>query len=338
MAQPVTVYRWDDPGAPQIVERRPSEIINILIKCLVEGYGTKPSLGWTMPFYDALSNAAAFRNSITDGGSGGYLKIWDALASNAVGGNLRLQSSQSMTDINTQFRPGRISTIATNQNTMTTWALIGTSTAVYFFTSRSSGLGSGMVASNNYNVSLFFGDIFSAVPNDASRFQLCANPAATSDVLTAAWFDALEYLTSANFPGTGAPMRMYDADGDSSFVHYKPAPLHTMNIQVSQDASLGQPPSAPSGLVLFPILVITESGYPTSLKDRNNIILQNSPTRPALRGCLPGLFQSMYGGWGNNNWPTIINNNGLDYWLLRNVGNGVCSLMIKLGEWDDPFN
>ena len=48
MASPVTIYRWDDVGAPQIVDGKPSEYMNMLKKCLVEGYGSKASLGWTV--------------------------------------------------------------------------------------------------------------------------------------------------------------------------------------------------------------------------------------------------------------------------------------------------
>ncbi|MEI8642731.1 hypothetical protein P4S56_00375 [Pseudoalteromonas sp. Hal056] len=38
MAQ-VNVYRWDDEGAPQIVEGRPSEFINVLKNVWLMGMG-----------------------------------------------------------------------------------------------------------------------------------------------------------------------------------------------------------------------------------------------------------------------------------------------------------
>ena len=70
MAQAVTVYRWDDPGAPQIVDGRPSEFINVFKKCLVEGYGDKQPLGWQVQLEEAI-NKISFINDVTAGGSGG---------------------------------------------------------------------------------------------------------------------------------------------------------------------------------------------------------------------------------------------------------------------------
>ena len=75
MPQAVTTYRWDDAGAPQLTGRTPAEIIDVIYKCAVTGYGEKSPLGWTRPFYDAANQAAAFRNNVAAGGSGGYVKI-----------------------------------------------------------------------------------------------------------------------------------------------------------------------------------------------------------------------------------------------------------------------
>lgn len=53
MAKP-TVYRWDDPGAPVYLATMTS--FKALIKAvMVDGYGSKPGAGWTIPFEDATS-------------------------------------------------------------------------------------------------------------------------------------------------------------------------------------------------------------------------------------------------------------------------------------------
>jgi hypothetical protein len=47
--KPVTVYRSTDTGAPQLTNAVGS-LKTVLKACLVEGYGSRPSLGWEMPF------------------------------------------------------------------------------------------------------------------------------------------------------------------------------------------------------------------------------------------------------------------------------------------------
>lgn len=49
---PVKVYKWDDIGAPAL-NKTANCMINIFKACLVDGYGSKTSAGWTAPFEDA---------------------------------------------------------------------------------------------------------------------------------------------------------------------------------------------------------------------------------------------------------------------------------------------
>ena len=46
---PVTVYRSTDAGAPLLTNSNGS-LIAVLKACLVDGYGSKASAGWTAPF------------------------------------------------------------------------------------------------------------------------------------------------------------------------------------------------------------------------------------------------------------------------------------------------
>lgn len=59
MALPVTVYRWDDPGAPQL-DLNNGSMLQLLKKCLIDGYGTKPGAGWTLNEISADNNNMIF--------------------------------------------------------------------------------------------------------------------------------------------------------------------------------------------------------------------------------------------------------------------------------------
>jgi len=62
----VKLYNWDDTGAPQLGSTNDGSLINILRACLVDGYGTRTSAGWSMPFSDLPNNKAAFKPVVDD--------------------------------------------------------------------------------------------------------------------------------------------------------------------------------------------------------------------------------------------------------------------------------
>jgi hypothetical protein len=68
---PVTVYRSTDASAPTL-SGTVGDLVNVLDKCLVAGYGAKAAAGWTKPFTGA--NAASFRQG---GGNSFYLDVND---------------------------------------------------------------------------------------------------------------------------------------------------------------------------------------------------------------------------------------------------------------------
>lgn len=84
MARTPTVYRWDDPGAPDLSalhssnnERDLMYFHTVLKACLVTGYGAKAAAGWTMPLEETtatgnrfvLTNAANSGSLLYEGGS-----------------------------------------------------------------------------------------------------------------------------------------------------------------------------------------------------------------------------------------------------------------------------
>lgn len=57
----VKLYSSTDANAPQLSIVNDGSLINILRGCLVDGYGTRTPVGWTMPFSDLVNNIVAFK-------------------------------------------------------------------------------------------------------------------------------------------------------------------------------------------------------------------------------------------------------------------------------------
>tara|TARA_B110000211_G_scaffold15953_1_gene16699 strand:+ start:30563 stop:31603 length:1041 start_codon:yes stop_codon:yes gene_type:complete len=67
MARTPTVFRWDDPGAPDLNAIMPTNndknklfIHTVLKACLVDGYGDKAAAGWSMPQEEITSGGCRF--------------------------------------------------------------------------------------------------------------------------------------------------------------------------------------------------------------------------------------------------------------------------------------
>lgn len=106
MARTPTVYRWDDPGAPDLSalhttndERDLMYFHTVLKACLVTGYGAKAAAGWTMPHEETatamdgnrfvLTNAAESGSLLYEGGAfsgGGAHRVDTLWACSAVPG------------------------------------------------------------------------------------------------------------------------------------------------------------------------------------------------------------------------------------------------------------
>lgn len=163
MTQQVTVYRWDDAGAPQIGSGNlwPG-ILNILKKCLVEGYGSKAAAGWTVEYEDAPGAKCVFRNDPVEG-SGGYVQFW-----RYTDQVIWFKSGLFMPGLDDFVNPGYVSSL----NLSTTfnagkWILIASKTAVYIFFCTATET---TYSANSSFGSVFFGDIISFIKNDPSTF------------------------------------------------------------------------------------------------------------------------------------------------------------------------
>lgn len=92
----VRVYRSSDASAPVLRGNTPSDLINLLDKCLVTGYGSQTAAGWTKPYTG--TNIAVFRQGA--GSNAMYLRVDDT--STATGDRAaRVVAYEAMTDVNT---------------------------------------------------------------------------------------------------------------------------------------------------------------------------------------------------------------------------------------------
>jgi hypothetical protein len=177
MGLPVTVYRWDDVGAPQLTTPKPSEIINILQKCLVDGYGSKSPLGWTKEYENLTTRQAAFRNSpIT--GSGGYFKIWSHDGSDSANALTRLTSAVSMSDIDTFFKKSYNTAIHAFNSAYNRWVILGTTRAFYLILSTNGPMGGNNALWDN---TAYIGDFDPFIPGDLNTFITIGNTNANGD-------------------------------------------------------------------------------------------------------------------------------------------------------------
>lgn len=318
MPLPVTVYRWDDAGAPSITGQKPTDIINILKKCLVEGYGTKQPLGWEIAFEDVAALKIVFRNSMNDGGSGGFVKFWSD--NDNIRTSLFLHSAASATSVDDLFNVGYTKLVACTHQT-SRWALIGTSRGFYLFLSDANP----MAYSPIYNASVFIGDIDAVLPMDAGMF-IVGFPS-HSDATSVSWAVSLDYLSVG---AHSFAAKVYDADGHASYGDYCGiAPFGKSNQLPCPDGLF-----SPTMFAKIPFIInYANYGRDITTSDRDGVSHVESQTRPILRGFVTGMVQSMGAGGKALTWPQIINDNGVDYWMLRAANAKFTDKFIRLDEW-----
>lgn len=342
MPQAVTVYRWDDPGAPQLTNRNITEFINILKKCLVEGYGTKDPLGWTLEYEDAPAFKAVFRNNVAAGGSGGYVQVNSSNGTNNSNIAFSLTPAKSMTAVDGFIQPGHRRNFGINTG-WTNWLLIGTPIGFYFIAANSSGLMSGFA---NVNENCFYvGDFESLIPSDAGRFIVVGafnrsgNDTSTSNNDWQSVFCPEVVGNGSTFPTNNLQssqlhLKVYDTDNADFFDYYNVAFPGLSNFQ-SQTPSGTRDITKP--LNLFSRGIIGLIGYSSSFMatslDRDGFRTDNSFTRPAIRGYLPGILCEVAFRYSNQSWPITELIDGKFHWLLRNSYGPHAKYWINMEVW-----
>lgn len=279
----VRFYSSSDVGAPALRGNTPGDLINLLDKCLVTGYGSKAGAGWTKPFTG--TNVAAFRQGA--GSNGMYLRVDDT--STAAGHRFaNVVGYETMTDVNTGA-PSPFPTAAqvgvntqlrwfTNWNASTVanprpWIVIADEMFVYVMWKNYPEAGD---ANLHHNCCYMFGDIIPFKPGDA-----------TATIITGSQSTQGESTTNDPFMGQAisSPMQsnnyMYIARSFTDVGGPVPVGIHGDHVKGSTIFGNGflSYPHAPDGaLYLNPIYV-----------HEPNISPYN------VRGKLPGMWQSLHG-------------------------------------------
>jgi hypothetical protein len=332
MGLPVTVYRSDDAGAPQFTEgMKPSELINVLKKCLVTGYGSKAAAGWSVAFEDAPNNQIVFRNS-TSLASGGFVKFWPRSAGDVIKGVVNFQAAPFLTSIN----PDWITTNAVGWRCQTgagnytkNWVVIATAASFYIFSYGDAPKNTVQLSTSHYT-SFFCGDLHSLVPNDAARFITMLYPSEFDASLTATpqWSEGLTYILD-----THKVCKMHQTDG-SDF----PKQMQLMlPFPLSRTTPVREVPPANHSQTLMPVLLRQTYYSPQSsgglYEDSQGVNGNMSMLHPAVRGALPGLFQSAFTGYTDQILPVTKDFNGSTHYLVPNSHLGGSNMWISLGDW-----
>jgi hypothetical protein len=309
MGLPVTVYRSTDVGAPQLINGKPSSWINILKKVLVDGYGDKAPLGWTLEFEDTSVFSVAFRNSLADSGSGCFAKFY---STTNVDGNyavLGMNCCQSMSDINTLIKPVGARGISTNSS-VPHWQIIGTSRGFYI-SCESTIIKMGSPGGGNVEHQCYFiGDFESSVIGDTSPYTIVSGTNGAGDVISS---NGLNFYTNYMYSN------VYATDGSSGSVFCtitKPL-YYTGSTSPDGDAEL-------LGInhLMTNILI-----YNANIAYNSNLIL------PRVRGSIPGLYCSSFAGYRFDSWPKDLTQGGFKWTLLR--GYASPQFWIKASTWYD---
>lgn len=313
MGLPVTVYRYTDPGAPQITNGTPSEWINVLKKVLVEGYGSKAALGWTLEFENAGAFKVAFRNNVAEGGSGGYVQFWSSYGSNSANEPMKVKCALGMTALDTFIKAGPGRQIF-NTGNMRGWEIIGTSRGFYFtvlwtYPPIQMGIST---SSSGYHNCYFIGDIDSKIANDNNCFTLVDTINTTSD----SYGSSQGIASSSNLY-----MYIYSVTGEAiGGPHVGLKSLFSF-IDTSLD---GNAEALGVDHNMFPAHITTEIA-------NNNA--NTSISLPYFRGFVPGLYYSSFAGYRNENWPKELVRDGITWVLLR--AYVATRYWIKTGTWYD---
>jgi hypothetical protein len=315
MGLPVTVYRWDDVGAPQLgATPTPSEIIAVLKACLVDGYGSQSGLGWTVAFEDVATSKIAFRNSTADG-SGGFVQYWSTNASNNAGTLLYIRAASAMSALDNFTNPS-VRFMHHNSPYNSQWVIIGTSIGFYAIPKYDS-YDLNYLTSSQYEVTYFVGDLDSNYPNDVSRFTICS-------ANTGSDMSGVNYSHSLTYSTNTACGFMYGVDGNSKsnpmLIDYGGSNVTIQNSHYTLEEQGINP-------VLIPVTIRVNS---TAQTDIDGLPCGISGKNPWFRGIVPGLFSIGFSGYGNESWPTIKTWNGQDYMLLRGY---YTATWVNITEW-----
>lgn len=266
MAQ-FTEYRSTDASAP-VLTGTAGDMVNLLDKILVSGYGSKAAAGWTKPYTG--TNKAVFRPGA---GTQFYLRVLDDGSLTGGARDCGARGYESMSDVDTGTNP--FPTVAQLTNgvnfrksssadaTARAWVAFADSRTFYLF-----------IISNDTNATTqyvlnAFGDFYSYNPADAYNCLIMGSNAFSASALNMTISNDGDKITSATQGGgSGARTGKYKArlsagTGSSTQWSAKGAGSLTSTGGTTQSTALlgvlAYPNTADGGLYLHPVWVMDDT-------------------------------------------------------------------------------
>lgn len=322
MADAVTVYKWDDVGAPQIVDGKPSEYMNVIKKCLVDGYGIKAAAGWSVAQED-ITPYLAVRNNDT-GGSGGVFEM-SCATNNDAGAYVIVSAHIDFVDSSNKGRSFQKTVIsrglATTSGMLKNWIVLATDTAFLFFVTSDSRLSANGFATNNH-ISLWCGDLNSFYANDPARFVLISTQ---NDAMSLHYAHNFAYQIQMKNEDS---LSVYALDGQNNrALHSLVSVISNKSIYITLGATIAHDEPEISVLSPFYVNAGANSGADT-IAD-----YLNSDTFPRVRATLPGVFCSQQAGFASKPMPHFKTINGQLHFQLPNPHNYLSMIWINCEQW-----
>ena len=313
----VTVYRWDDPGAPVLSNPSAGSLIGVLDACLVDGYTGKTGAGWTKAF--SGTNLAAYRQGA---GSMCYLRVDDGTGSFKV----KMRGYESMTGIDTgvnafpttaQLANGvyaaiGIATTAANKP----WIVVADNKRFYLWVGVSLTTAVAISTSTTWQALFFFGDIISFRPGDTYCCQIMGSDSANNGTERFGLAGALTSVNTGSFIERDAAQAAGAVNNGKHFDYFGANSSPTMG----STACVAYPDPITGGINL------------------SRIHVSNGATVKGIRGRLPGVFAPLNALPGNNG-DTFSGVGDLDgrTFILLDCGSGTtrCRVALETSDtWD----
>lgn len=276
MGLPVTVYKSTDVGAPVGNVSRPSDWLSILKACLVNGYGDKQPLGWTLEFENTGAYAAVFRNN-TVVGSGGYFQIASANGSDGTSVDIDITCAKIATAVNTFIDKVVLRRLDINSGRTSGWVVIGTSRGFWMIQPSSELTASTSTGYSGGCWSVFIGDIESFDPNDMSPFCIVSGTPGAGDDTSVSYTGNLGSSSQA-YMQTGC------ANGSAGIVEYT---FDSNVVGLSRTTDIN-PSAIPSNAPMHLTAVVPSLG--------GKYFTSSTEARPIVRGVIPGFYWSSFVG------------------------------------------
>jgi hypothetical protein len=289
---PTRVYKSTDPGAPTL-NGQAGSLIRVLRACLVDGFGSLPPLGWSMPYTDGNNPPlrAHFRQAPKTEWGQYDLEVKDDGSTHAEAWGWAGATGLAAGSIAFPVRTGAgISAMksATANATSRRWLLVGTDRSFIFVAYH--GQGSDWAAAQAW----FFGDVIPVGPSDVWAVALSGARSATD-------YAGIAHLTDSTVVNS-LPYTFQGAPGPVSFSRMWPAGVHTGDTVVGNGSFVY--PNGPDGRGYIERVLMPESGH--------------------LRAVLPGFWVPLH------NWKSA---SSISDWQTFNGAGDLAGRSFIVAKW-----